>query len=339
MSVASVVGAYLFPCALIEDFSNAKLSSPLTTEAFNRWSTTNSTQCNISVNDKFIKDNYRSLKISYNSTTARRYVNRGVDGTVYDVSSVNNPLGEETGYTHSDFSNYTNIGAWVYADTHDQADDADMLQFGYQDYGDNGPTMVNWNSSVGETGKWCWFDDAIDFQYTKVDRFTIGVDSSSSGNVYINNLVAFKRSTSNKGVYDGSDKAGVTSATGIYNWDNGITFLLTGLDFNNNVFNVTGLLVGNDYRDLLKQITSMETKGLQTYNPVRNPVLKSHSVRDLGNVKTYLFMTESKGPNDSDSNREMYVEPVVISNLAINHVGGSPHIIRFTAKFIKYGGV
>jgi len=338
MTPNPVAVAYLFPCALIEDFTHARLCSSLETEEFNKWSTSSITSCNISLDETVLKNNRKALKISYTSPSTQ-YVSRGLDGTEYDHSSVNNPLGSQSGHEDADFSDYTNMGAWIYTTTHDQADDADMIKFGYNDTDDNGPTMSNWNSSVGETGKWCWMDEEVDFQHTKVDRFMIGVDSSSSGAVYFNNLVVFKRSTSNKPVYDASDKGSTNAHTSDYTWQNGITFVATNIISSYDSIALNGLILGDDYRDLIKQLRYMETRGVTTYAGLQSPDLMYHSIRDLGKVKTYLFMTEFKGPNDGSANREMYVEPVIITDLNFTHRAGVPHAVQFSCTLLKFTGV
>ena len=324
-----ISSAYFFPCALIEDFTNAQLSSDTDVAEKNKWSTVSDTLATTSINDIYTKNNFRSLKVAYTASAARTVV-RGVSGTDYDISSVNNPLGADP----ADFSSYDHLGMWIYS-TLEHDDGEDILKLGY--YYDGGSTFVSWNSSA-EKDKWRWLDESIDLSNTDVSRFAYTIESTSAGDFYFNNLVAFKRSTSNVPVYDASDKGATTVATGTFDWSNGLGFALTGFSADNNTYNVSGLIFGTNYEKLVAQLRAMETKGLVTSAPIRNPQPKCHSVQDFGYTKTYLFMTEVQGPGDTAS-KELYVEPVVIKKLTFNHQGGSPHIIPFSCTLVKYGGI
>jgi len=315
----------------------AELASDIETEEKNKWSTTSNSELLPSFEYFKAYDNKRTLKLSYD-TTAERYALKGIDGVDFDHTTWSNPYGTDSGHEYSDISWATNIGMWIYTDTHDYNDDSTMFKVLYHDVNNNGPSYLYWNSSVGETNKWVWFDDELTTTNKRVDRVGIGIDKSESGNIYINTIVIFKRKCSNAQVYDASDNGGTNAATGEYTFDNGLKFTLTGLENSDNSIKISGLIHGSDYREVERQLMMMKTTGVTIDNILGKPMPKVSSMSDFGEVKPYLFYSVYNAKGDS-SNKEMAATPVVISSLSTTHPPGKTGIISFTAVLIKLGGV
>ena len=227
---------------------------------------------------------------------------------------------------------------WIYTDTHDYNDDSTMLRAIYYDVNDTGPGYVYWNSSVGETGKWTWFDDEINTSYTRIDRAGIGIDKSAAGNVYINTYVFFKRSCSNSSVYNASDNGGTNSATGEYTYNNGLKFTITSLSDNGHTIKISGMLHGSDYRQIERQLSMMQTYGVTIDEILGKPMVKVSSISDFGEIKPYLFYSIYNANGDT-TNKEMVATPVIITNVNFSHPSGKPGIITFNAVLVKLGGV
>lgn len=327
---------YLFPCALIEDFTFAHLGDTITTEEENKWSTTNA-EATPSLDEVYLKNNKKSLKIAYSTPTAR-YVTRGIDQTDIDHSSWNNPFGQALSSATDDATWATSFGYWIYTDTDVYSDDNDLLKFGYETSDNDATTYVDWPSNVDTTGKWIWADQEIDMQYDNIDRFRFRVDHAGSGNIYINNLCLLKKSTSHISVYDSTDEGGTNAATGNFDWTNGLGLIVTSISRT-----LTGLVINAHvqpqyYRQCIDQLFSMMTTGVFTHSILRGGYHKVTSIQDLGYLKTYLFTGEFHDP-ETTSHYEMFAEPVVISNVTINHTSGKPHLPGITIEMIKYTGV
>jgi len=325
--------AYFFPCALIEDFSFAKLSDTITTEVKNKWSTTDNTELPISLDDVYLKNNRRSLKLAYASASPRQYAYRGDDGVDYDHSSWNNPYASDD----DDGSWADNIGLWVYAVDHDQADDADLLSVGYG-YASGSLEGTNWNTSVSETGKWKWMDVVVDMSNTDIEKFYVGVYSvAASGTLYVNGMTLFKRSTSNREVNVDSDGGSTTSATGLFNWQNGLAILVTGVQRTVFGYSVTGILDPKYYRQSTEQLQAMQTINTISQPILKMPMPKFTSISDNGYLKTYLFYT--KFTAIGETTEEFIADPVVITDVSLSHVAGKPNIVSVTMNLRRFSGV
>ena len=324
--------AFLFPCALIEDFTLAKISTSPTVETKNKWSTTSNTELVLSLDEQYRHDNRKSLKLTYN-TTDRRYAIRGDDGVDYDHTSWDNPFAS----TDDNASLFDHLGMWIYAASHDYVDDSDLFNFGYY-YGTSSSASSYWNASVGETGKWIWLDDSVTLSGGDVERFFVGVDKNAAGTIYLNGFVAFKRSTSNAVV--GADSYGATSttATGSFDWKNGLGFIATSIRDNTHSYSVSGYLHPKHYRKCKEQLKAMQTTNLVVDDILKSPVQKYSCISDTGYVKTYLFYTKFTGPGET-ANLEMIAQPVVIGDVSFDHRAGEPHIIPFSMTLHKFYGV
>ena len=329
---------YLYPCALIDDFTFGQLSSTITTEVANKWSTTDA-EATPSLDDVKTKVNKRSLKIAYSATASRRYITRGVDGTAYTALTWNNPFGVAINDDVSDASWADTFGYWIYTDTDVYTDDNDLLKFTYETTDNDGTASVNWPDNVDTTDQWIWADQSIDMQYDGIDRFRFGVDHAGTGNIYLNSPMVFKKSTSHVSVTDSTDSgADTTAATGSFDWTNGIGLVVTGITRTYTGYSVTCFVDPKYYKECIDQLLNMRTFGIIKHAITRGGYSKISAIRDLGYLKTYLFYGEFNGPTDSD-HYEMISDPVVISSVNINHVSGKPHIPQITLELVKYTGV
>lgn len=324
--------SYLFPCALVEDFTFAELASTITTEEKNKWSTTDNGTLAISLNDTYNIDNRTSMKIDIKSPSNEDAV-RGIDGTDYDHTSVCNAYGD----TVDDFGDFDTMGMWVYTTSVDQADDGDMISLGYY-YGTASGDSTTWNASVNDTGKWLWFDDSVDFSGGDVERVYVrGNRGSAGGDVYCNTITAFNRSTSNMDVATDSAGNGTTSATGNFDWQNGLAFISTSLSDGFTYYNLNGILDPRYYRESIAQLKSMVTVGLNSHPLLTKPFPKYSTIRDPHGVKTYLFQMYTKGPEETSKVITKSV-PVILSDLQITHTN-HPHVVKFSLRLNKFVGV
>jgi len=324
--------AYLFPCALLEDFTFAELATTILTEEKNKWSTTDNGALTITLNDVYGIDNRKSLKLDINTSGNEEAV-RGIDGTDYDHTSICNAFGS----TGDSLTPFNTMGMWVYSTDFDQADEANMIKIGYY-YATASEASSSWNSSAGTTDEWLWFDDAVTLSGGNIERCFIRANKANGGDVYCNTLVAFKRSTSNRDVATDSADNGTNSATGLFDWENGLSFISTGLTDNFAYYTLSGILDPEYYRESVAQLKAMVTVGLKSHPLMKQPYPKYSTLRDPNGIKTYLFQIYSKGTEESSKVITKSV-PVILSNLNLNHASGKPHVIKFSVRLNKFVGV
>lgn len=325
---------------MVESFTYGTIAGNSSVETFNQWSTSDSND-SLAFDDEITWNDRRSLKLTYSGTGTKTYFTKGIDGTPYTHTSWNNPIGSgSSSYPYADPTSYTNFGMWVYPATHDYVDNNTMLDIGYFDLDNLGPISGYWNSSVGVTGEWQWFDTAATMSYSDVDRYFIGINSASSGTLYANTLCTFRRSTSNRSVSSDSTDSSTTSATGNFTWKNGLAVVINNITETQFGYSISGILDHKYHRQSRKQLLEMMTVGLNTHPILRKSMPKFSSIKDECNLKTYLFINKSESPYDSGTtNLETIADVVLISNVTFNHVQGKPHIIRFTADLVKFSGV
>lgn len=330
---------YLFPCVLVSDFTYEKIASDDETEEADKWSRDEPAGETLTIDFDYTHfwEARRSLKVIYD-TTSDGWAVRGKAGETLSETSLNNPYGINS----ADFdwdelpSDKINVGMWLRCSAHTGNDDSTLLTF--QKVTGISSSSVNWNSSVSHTDRWEWWDDQIS-GLSNVERFRVGFDSSDeAGTIYIDSICLFNKTASNIKANNSSENDTLNDATNEYNWKNGVGLLINNYTRTGSSIDISGIIIGDDFRLVEKQLKSMETKGISSYNPVEGPFPRFNSIRDFGYLKTYLFTSKVSKSNNNGYNTDIDNIPVIITNVSIDHQKKKPGIVPFTMKLIKFSG-
>ena len=322
----------LMPCVLLGDFGTTKLADVITTAQARRWSTTDAVNWIPSHSRAQMLWDRRSLRIAAGAGTAADSIDYGVAGTDVGTNDITNAFGSVV----DDLTWATHLGCWLYG-TEDKYAAGDPDQFKLYVKNGGAALEVYWPSTFSATDKWLWVQDTPD-----VGTFAANADNieqwgfkstaafTASSYFYVNTFCAF-RNTLSATAHDYTFSNAIELATSSY------------IPTDQNVWRVTGSIIGDRPLDLARQLHEMSTLDLQVLHPVRRVSPKYQSMHDCELLKVYLmYQEETLGHRLMIANSGKTVTaavPVIISNVSTEWVAPSKEIISFSFDAYRFAGV
>lgn len=333
--------AFLFPTILVGCMAGEELGSGSihNTKEFGKWS---KDHASVAIDFDYVDyvEDRRSLQITHTGTSDMNIIRGGPKEVgdpddEYDDTCINNPFGDSP----SDPSFVTNVGMYLYVT---DSKLSTFTTFSAKIAGayitDSEGILKNPQDDV--LGQWIWTDVVLSniSSQSAMELFYFLLNpGGNSGQILINNINLFKRSASNAPVPTYYGSSSNNPATNEYNWQNGIKFIATEFESDDDQFKVSGFIYGKRLNEVWAQLKSFKTIDLNIHKILERPFPKVSTINDYYNIKTYLLYIDIINENTGEIRKVR--EPVVVTDIKLSKPKRKTRKIEFQLTLIKFSGV